>query len=66
MRDALIWIGEPDPVATMEKVRNEDPVLRDLAEVLNCWFAIGETPESREMTVKRLIEIANQKNAALG
>ncbi len=60
IRDALIWLGEPDPVATMEKVRSDDPVLRDLAEVLNCWFA---SEESREMTVKRLIEVANQKKS---
>lgn len=63
IRDALIWLGEPDPVATMEKVRNEDPVLGDLAEVLDCWFAIGATPESREVTVKRVIEIANTRKS---
>ena len=58
VRDTLIWLGEPDPVTTMEKVRNEDPALRDLSEVLNQWFEVNE---SREVTVKRLIEIANEK-----
>ena len=58
IRDALLWLGEPDPVATMEKVRNEDPQRRNSEEVLNCWLGVQPTGE---ITVKRLLEIANTK-----
>ena len=59
VRDALIWIGEPDPVATMEKVRNEDPKLQTLGEVLNQWFAVAKAESFEEVTVKPLVEVAN-------
>src|SRR4051794_18002718 len=59
VRDALIWLGQPDPVATMEKVRNEDPKLQTLGEVLNQWFAVAKAESFEEVTVKRLVEVAN-------
>jgi hypothetical protein len=58
VRDALIWLDEPDPVATQEQARREDPRRRDLAAVLHQWKeVIGE----REVSVKRLIESATEQ-----
>jgi putative DNA primase/helicase len=37
VREALIWLGEADPVDTMEQVRAEDPVLEELQGVMNEW-----------------------------
>jgi hypothetical protein len=55
VRDALIWLGEPDPVATMERARREDPQLKALAEVIARWSeAIG----TGEFTVKQVIDRA--------
>lgn len=34
VRDALIWLGEPDPCATMERARAEGPRRQELAAVL--------------------------------
>jgi hypothetical protein len=33
VRSALIWLGYPDPVATMEKIRKEDPSLQEMEAV---------------------------------
>ena len=52
IRDALIWLGEPDPCATMEKIRIEDPRRRALASVLRHWHAVIGTDE---VTVQQLI-----------
>jgi hypothetical protein len=52
IRDALIWLGEPDPCATMEKIRTEDPRRRALASVLRHWRAVFGADE---VTVQQLI-----------
>jgi putative DNA primase/helicase len=58
VRDALIWLGEPDPCKTMERIRIEDPRLKELAAVLGYWkSAIGERP----VTVKELIDMATDR-----
>jgi len=42
VRDALIWLGEADPCATMERLRTEDPKLLALRTILHHWDrAIG-------------------------
>src|SRR6185437_5777257 len=58
VRDALVWLGEPDPCATMEQSRTSDPRTQALAEVLHQWMlAVGAS----EVTVKRAIEIAIER-----
>jgi hypothetical protein len=57
VRDALIWLGEPDPCDTMERTRQGDPRRRELASVLHQWReVIGEG----EVTAKRVIEYATE------
>jgi putative DNA primase/helicase len=58
VRDALIWLGEPDPCKTMERARADDPRLQELAAVLTQWNAsIGSTA----ITVKELIDRATTR-----
>ena len=55
VRDALIWLGEPDPCGTIERVRAEDPRLQALKAVLHHWeTAVGW----RAVTVQEVIETA--------
>jgi hypothetical protein len=57
VRDALIWLGEPDPCSTMERARQEDPHRRALADVLHQWRdAIGDD----EVSVKRVNDYASE------
>ena len=61
VRSALQWLGEPDPVLTMERTREIDPRRQERAAVLYGWqHAIGE---GIEVTGRRLIEAASEANA---
>ena len=37
IRDALLWVGCADPVASMSRVRDADPFLRDLRDIIAQW-----------------------------
>jgi putative DNA primase/helicase len=37
VRDPLVWLGEPDPVASMDATRAEDPVLASYAALFDLW-----------------------------
>lgn len=37
VRSALLWLGEADPVASMEQMRDEDPELVAISELLSAW-----------------------------
>jgi putative DNA primase/helicase len=44
VRAALIWLGEEDPVKSMEQAREEDPILTDIQELFRHWqhhFSLG-------------------------
>jgi hypothetical protein len=44
VRGALVWLGEADPVKTMQVVRDENPDLEErsrLFEVLMRWYGLG-------------------------
>jgi hypothetical protein len=59
VRDALIWLGEPDPVDTMERVREQDPQRAALAAVLEQWNAIVGT---KRASAKELIDYATDSD----
>ena len=63
VRDALLWLGCGDPVATMEAARGLDPKLSELAEVLAHWKAALGTDR---ITVRRIIEKATRQVAGDG
>ena len=55
VRDALLWLGEADPVETMELARELDPKLEVALAVLNAWHSsVGPEP----ITAKGLVEEA--------
>lgn len=37
IRSALVWLGEEDPVASMEQVRDKDPLLVAIRELFGQW-----------------------------
>jgi len=57
IRNALIWLGEPDPCASKEKLREEDPQLQELSTVLHQWHTRFT---DRPMTIAKVVEIANK------
>jgi putative DNA primase/helicase len=61
VRGPLMWLGEPDPVASMEEMREEDAELTNIREFFVLWPAYMKmsTPlASCVYTVARMIEIA--------
>lgn len=63
VRGALIWLGEADPVDSMEAIRADDPRLESISAVLAQWTsAFGD----RTITVRQIIETASENRTALG
>ena len=57
VRSPLIWLGEPDPTASVDWIRTEDPELSAIRELFDLWLAYDfglDTP----YTTSRIIEIA--------
>lgn len=58
VRDALMWLGEADPVDSMASVRAEDPERQKKEAVFATWHAaFGSKP----MAAKDVIALANRK-----
>jgi hypothetical protein len=55
VRNALLWLGEEDPVQTIETARAEDPERQRLEAVITQWHAVLE---DRSVTTRRVIEEA--------
>jgi hypothetical protein len=63
VRGALLWLGQADPVETIEEAREADPRLEELNAVLTHWHdVLGDAP----VTVRDLIDRATQQRTALG
>ncbi|MGY3551196.1 toprim domain-containing protein [Bradyrhizobium sp. USDA 4469] len=63
VRGALLWLGKPDPVASMEKARQGDPKREALRAVMHQWHdAIG----GERTTVADLIKHAIATEATIG
>jgi hypothetical protein len=39
VRDAIIWLGEPDPVATMKEIQKDDPERMKIVALMDAWEA---------------------------
>ena len=61
VRGALIWVGEVDPVGSLEAVRANDPVRSSQAAVLEQWAAVIG---SRRVTSAQIIQAATGIGAA--
>lgn len=59
-RSALIWLGEKDPVQSMEMARAEDPVLGNIRELMSHWRDHLETPGN--YTTQAIIAHAVEKD----
>lgn len=60
VRDALVWLGEADPCATMDDVRAADPGLEALTMVVEQWHAVLG---SARVSVKQAIDAAVEQRA---
>jgi hypothetical protein len=60
VRDALIWLGEADPCATMDEVRGADPKLEALTMVIEQWHAVLG---SARVSVKQAIDAAVEQRS---
>jgi putative DNA primase/helicase len=63
VRDALIWLGEPDPCLSFEEIRVDDPRLENDAALLYQWH---EKFGSERKITKDVIEMANAKTESMG
>lgn len=61
VRAALVWLGEADPVRTMEVARASDPIREQLLAVLDAWAAlpIAAAAVTAGELIKRAKELAN-------
>lgn len=60
VRSALVWLGEDDPIVTMEKARENDPTRANFAGFVSAWASEIGTGRNFEMTAAKLIETANK------
>src|SRR5215467_12479635 len=56
VRSPLVWLGEPDPVASVDMTQAEDPELAELRELGEWWR--GELKLDEDYLSARLVEIA--------
>ncbi len=53
VRDALVWLGLPDPVSTMDRLRVGDPAAEAHAAVAAQWHrALGDTPVTANQAIR--------------
>ena len=57
VRSPLVWLGEPDPVASIRTNRVEDSELSEIAELFELWLDF-ELDVDTPYTTSRLIELA--------
>ena len=56
VRSALTWLGEADPVVSMDTSRAEDPDATALLAVLNEWKDVFGTGDKNGVTLREVIE----------
>jgi hypothetical protein len=59
VRSPLVWLGESDPVASVDATLIEDPELADLRELFEWW--LGELKLDEDYLSARLVEIGNER-----
>jgi putative DNA primase/helicase len=56
VREALVWLGEPDPYATFQTARDSDPLLGQLRGLMTLWeslFGDGDGGRRRAREIAR-------------
>jgi putative DNA primase/helicase len=56
VRSPLVWLGEPDPILSMEEIREEDSELTNIRELFDLWRSYLRLDAT--YTTARIIEIA--------
>jgi len=56
VRSPLIWLGEPDPIISMEGIRDEDAVLNNIREFARLWVDYGLGLDTPYLTVSIIEE----------
>jgi hypothetical protein len=56
VRSALVWLGEADPVASVDATRAEDPETGALVAVLTAWAKVFDVGEANSVALKDVIE----------
>jgi hypothetical protein len=56
--ELLLWLGEPDPVASVDKTQAEDPELAEVRELCEWWRS--ELRLDEDYLSARLVEIAHE------
>jgi hypothetical protein len=60
VRSALIWLGEADPVDSMEATRAEDPERVDLRGMMDAWIGEFDVGEEHRTTLLNVVEAATK------
>jgi hypothetical protein len=61
VRSALVWLGEEDPIETIELARGEDPEVSDLREMIQSWGEVLGVGKRYRRTLADVIKIADEK-----
>ena len=57
VRAALVWLGEPDPLTTRERIVADDPLRAELQSVLTAWrAALGDDKITAAALLKRIAD----------
>jgi hypothetical protein len=56
VRAPLVWLGQPDPIVSMETAREEDPELANIREFFDLWLAYLDLDQ--DYTTAQIIETA--------
>lgn len=59
----LVWLGEADPIDSMETARGEDPELASIREVFGHWRDHLQIGDGERYTANRISTIACEKSA---
>jgi putative DNA primase/helicase len=60
VRRPLVWLGEPDPILSIEEIREEDPELTNIRELFDLWRSYLRLDTAYSSA--RLIECAEEQN----
>lgn len=64
-RQPLLWLGCPDPTASVFEAMTEDPDRETLSRLLDAWFAVFGKSEAMVREVVRTAHACNDEQAEL-
>jgi hypothetical protein len=60
VRSALVWLGEADPLKSMETARAEDPETNELQIMLDAWGREFGSGEGKGVTLQEVANACNE------